>query len=269
MKDETHPWTIRIIYIVPAGIQPWLEAKQRAIECLEDLQWFFADEMQRLGYGPMTFEIERDSEGSPVFNQIESNLAPDDFRKNCWNNCKKAAGVNGLRDLDYVTVFFFETYSITNGVVDNAGSRGWHRGRGGEAFISSLHLKMARREWLTNNNGYGGEVFDWIDSKPMKSNTLSWNGRGPTLGDVSGSGFGVVAHELAHCFDPPQQGKGQRGPKGLLMDNGCRGMRGYFQPDLTEDRCLLRKGDAAAFSENGFFAIRSLRPKSAAFPHQS
>jgi hypothetical protein len=268
MNDEARPWTDRVIYIVPANTQPWAEAKQRATECLEDLQWYFADEMRRLGYGPMTFELTRDEEGSLVFYQINSNLGRDDFRKNFWNNCKNTASAYGLRDLNYVTVYFFEAYSIVNGTVEDAGSRGQQKGRGGEAFISSLHLKMARREWLTNNNGYGGEVFDWIDSQPMKANTLSWNGRGFALGDVSGSGFGIVAHEFAHCFGPPPQVKGKRGPQGLLMGNGCRGMRGYFRPDLTEDRCFIREEDAAVFSRNDFFAERRLRPKSAAFPDQ-
>ena len=268
MKDKTDTWTIRVIYIVPAGIQPWFEAKQRATECLEDLQWFFADEMNRLGYGPMTFEIARDGEGSLVFYQIDSHLTPDDFRKNYWNNCKNTARAYGLRDLDYVTVYFFEAYSISNGTVDDAGSRGKHKGRGGESFLSSLHLKVARREWLANSNGYGGEVFDWIDSEVMKDDTLSWNGRGPTLGDVSGAGYGVVAHELAHCFNPPPQENGRSGRTGPLMGSGCRGMRGYFRPCLTDDRCVLRDEDAAAFSNNGFFALRRLKPKSAAFPDQ-
>lgn len=264
MKDRTDPWTIRVIYVVPAGIRPWFEARRRATECLEDLQWFFADEMSRLGYGPMTFELARDGEGSLVFHQIDSHLRPNDFRRNYWNNCKDTARAYGLRDLDYVTVYFFEAYSIDDGAVVDAGSRGKHEGRGGEAFLSSLHLKVARREWLANSSGYGGEVFDWIDSQVIHS----WKGRGSTLGDLSGAGYGVVAHELAHCFNPPRQEKGRSGRTGPLMGSGCRGMRGYFQPSLTGDRCVLRDEDAVAFSNNGFFALRKLTSKSAAFPDQ-
>ncbi len=264
MTDKTKPWTVRVIYIVPAGAERWSEAKHRATECLEDLQWYFADQMKEFGYEPKTFEIERDVAGSIVFREIPSDLTQDEFRHTYWNNCKKAA--NKLRDLDYVTIYFYEAYLISNGVVVDAGSSGKHKGKGGEAFLSSLHLKLARREWLTNSNGYGGEVFDWISSEAMKDDTLSWNDRGPTLGDVSGAGFGMIAHELAHCFDPPPQENGKRGPEGLLMGNGCRGMRGYFQPKLTDDRCKLRKEDAAAFEKSDFFALRTFKPRSVSFP---
>lgn len=252
--------TIRAIYIVPADATPWPEAKQRATECLEDLQWYFADEMQRLGYGAKTFELARKADCSLVFHQIRSYLGCDAFLTKHWNNCKEAASACGLRNLSCITVYFFEAYSLVDGVVMSSGSRGQKKEGGGEAFISSLHLKMARREWLSSNAGYGGKVFDWIDDKAMKPNTLSWNGRGSTLGDVSGSGFGVIAHELAHCFGPPPQIRDKRGPEGVLMGNGCRGMRGYFRPDLTEDRCFLRDEDAAVFNDNEFFAIRQTSP---------
>jgi hypothetical protein len=265
MNNEVYPCTVRVIYIVPADAQPWLEVKQRATECLEDLQWFFADEMQRLGFGSMTFEIAMDEEGSLDFYQLKSDLIRDEFLKNYYNSCKSTVSSYRLRNFNYITIYFYEAYSINNGIVNDAGCGGGQRGRGGEAFISSLQLKMARREWLTNNNNYGGEVFDWIDSEPMKNNTLSWNGRGLTLGDVSGSGFGIIAHELAHCFNLPPQEVGQRGSHGLLMGNGCRGMRGYFQPELTTDRCFLRPEDAEAFNRNGSFAKRELKSKSSAF----
>lgn len=138
---------------------------------------------------------------------------------------------------------------------------GKHKGNGGKVFLSSLHLKLARREWLANSNGYDGEVFDWISSEAVKDDTLSWNDRGPTLGDVSGAGFGVIAHELAHCFNPPPQENGEHGPEGLLMGNGCRGIRLYFQPKLTGDRCKLRNEDAAAFEKSDFFRLTDAQPQ--------
>jgi hypothetical protein len=265
MTNETKPLAVRVIYIVPADAEPWDDAKQRATECLEDIQWFFADEMERLGFGPKTFEIARDAAGSLFFHQINSNLSKDDFSMKYWNNCKNEAQGHGLRNLDYVTVYFYEAYSIADGEVD-AGSKGQaKKGKGGEAFLSSLHLKMARREWLANNNGYCGEVFNWISSESMKGYELSWNGRGRELGDLSGSGFGVIAHEIAHCFALPEEEKMSRNRNGPLMGNGCRGMRGYFRPDLTKDRCVLREKDAAVLDKSDYFEIRKLKLKSSSF----
>jgi hypothetical protein len=225
---------VRVIYVVPEGSEPWGEAERRAAEVLEDIQWFFADEMNRLGHGLQTFDSATDADGSFLFHQIDSPLSKEHFihasRRQYPARCRSAAKSNGLCNNNNVTVYFVEAYSIINGKVRGAQALGWSR-NGGEAFLSSLHLKMARREWISNENGYDGKVFDWIDSQPMKRGTLNWNKRGTQLGDVSGSGFGIIAHELGHSFALPKQEKMRRGRKGPLMGNGCRGMRGYFRPD--------------------------------------
>jgi hypothetical protein len=109
MPDE-----VRVIYIVPFDREPWPEVKQCATECLEDIQWFFADEMNRLGYGPKTFEIGRETSGLVAFNQIESEFTSDKFAVAHWNNCISAAINHDLRNLDCITVYFFEAYTLGN-----------------------------------------------------------------------------------------------------------------------------------------------------------
>jgi hypothetical protein len=261
MRDVRQPFTVRVIYVLPNDAQPWEEVSQRATDCLEDLQWFFADEMDRLGYGPKTFEIAHDDSGALVFHQVRSTKDKNEFQEHRMNNCKRAAG-NELRRAKDVVVYVYESYSITNGQVFDQGAKS----KRSEAFISSLHLKMARREWIAHEKGYCGEVYDWISSEPMKGNTLSWNGRGKKLGDVSGSAFGVVAHELAHCFGLPHTADGDiRHRDGNLMGKGFRGMRGYFRPDLTEDRCFLSQRSAEILDKCDFFKLRTLKPKSLSF----
>jgi hypothetical protein len=74
-------YTVRVVYVVPKDAQPWQEAATRATYLLEDLQWFFVDEMHRLGYGPKTFQIERAKSGRLVFQQIPSDRRRQDFQK--------------------------------------------------------------------------------------------------------------------------------------------------------------------------------------------
>jgi hypothetical protein len=262
---ETQPFTVRVVYVVPVDSEPWEDAEHRATECLEDIQWFFADEMKRLGYAAKTFEIAKDEGGTGVFHRIGSPLKREEFGKNYWEKCKKAAQAHGLRGTSDVVVYFYESYTVTNDEVSGAGARGKRSGVGGEAFLSSLHLKLARREWIANDNGYEGEVFDWVLPGPMKSNTLSWHGRGKKLGDVSGSAFGVISHELGHAFGLPHDSPLGKNRQGTLMGRGFRGMRGYFRPDLTNDFCTLSEQSAELLVNNDFFAVRRLRPKSIAF----
>jgi hypothetical protein len=260
------PDQVSVIYVVPSDREPWREAQLRATECLEDLQWFFADEMTRLGYGPKTFDMARDTSGLVLFQEIDSELEASAFRHYYWQHCKNTART--LRDGNQVIVYFFEAYFLGDKTTNtSAGSRGGRnrRGRGGEAFLSSLHLKLARRDWLGRDDGYEGRVFEWIGPSPLEPGSLSWNCRGPALGDVSGAGFGVIAHEFAHCFGPPPQESSRCSRYGPLMGDGCRGMRGFFRPNETNDRCLLRPGDGAVFDNNSFFGHRELKPRSHSF----
>ncbi len=265
MHYRTKSFTVRVIYVVPKNVEPWREAKRRAHEWLEDIQWFFADQMEKLNHVPKTFEIATDNREELVFHQIRSSLEKDEFRKNPVNNCKNVGKIHGLRSMNDAVVYFHESYSILNGKASGKGARGGKRGIGGEAFLSSLHLKIARREWIADNNGYDGKVFKWISPEPMKADTLSWNRRGRKLGDVAGSAFGMMAHELGHSFGLSHDKTNDRNRKGNLMYNGCRGMLGYFRPDLTNDFCVLSVRNAAVLNKNDFFAVRDLKPKSVIF----
>jgi hypothetical protein len=82
---------------------------------------------------------------------------------------------------------------------------------------------------------------------------------------VAGSAFGVIAHELGHGFGLSHDKTNDRNRKGNLMYNGCRGMLGYFRPDLTNDFCVLSVRNAAVLNKNDFFAVRDLKPKSVIF----
>lgn len=256
------PFAVRVVYVVPEDAKPWDEAKQRATDLLEDLQWFFADQMNERGYGHQTFEIARDQEDTLLFRRVDAPQTKAQFtnRDRALAICED---IVGLPDQAYAEICFIETYCITNGVVsqDLAGTSNRR------SCLTSLDLKVALREWLADKNKYGHRVFPWIGPEPIKR----WNGRGKEIGDLSGAGFAVVAHELAHSFglkhldkgDPKRKNEKKR--KGYLMGKEFRGMRGYFRPDLTDDFCVLTDEDAERLSESDFFDVRKLKPKSISF----
>lgn len=122
------PYAVRVVYIIPADQQAWPETQRRATEWLEDMQWFFAGEMQRLGYAPKTFEVARDTHGSVVFHGIRSPMRRAEFGKDPVDNCKLLAKERGLRCASDVVVYFYESYGIIGGAVSGAGARGADRG---------------------------------------------------------------------------------------------------------------------------------------------
>lgn len=253
---------VRVIYIIPnhPHCKLWPEARQRATEALKDIQWFYADGMEQCGYGRKTFDIATDESGQIAFHQINSSLPPEAFTMSSDNKfmklCNEEASREELFDRKYRTVFFVEAYSITNGVVSGARAKG-SKDRGG-AFLSSLHLKLARREWLDISDTYVGAILDGVSDQPLQP----WHCRGTEYGDLAGAGFGVIAHELAHSFGLRE---GKVDIKRSVTGTGFRRMRGYFRPNLTQERCVLTQDDANLLNSSEFFAIRTLKPKSGDF----
>lgn len=261
MKNE---YAVRVVYIIPQDVKPWGDMKQRVAEYLEDMQWFFADEMSRYGFEEKTFEFAKDGNGELVFHQLNGSRS-DLFRTKPWNECKRIAEANDLRNNKDIVIYFYEYHPFSYNGKPVVSSRGAMRKNGGEAFLSSLYIKLALREWLARGDKYNGEIFDWIRSKPMAKNTLNWNGRGQIIGDVCGASYGIIAHELGHALGLHHDRENDRNRKGNLMGNGCRGMRGYFRPDLTDDFCVLTKKDAIHLNDSKFFSNRSLKNRSTAF----
>lgn len=257
------PLTVRVVYVVPKDAEPWGEAKQRAMDLLEDLQWYFADQLHRNNYEPRkTFEIARDQDDDLSFRQVHAPQTKVEFpnRDRALAICKDLLGPP---DQAYAEICFVEAYRITAGLVSND-LAGTSKRR---SCITSLDLKVALREWVADTNKYGHQVFSWISSEPIKH----WKGRGEQVGDLSGAGFAVIAHELSHSFglkhlekDDPRRKEEKEG-KGYLMGNQFRGMRGNFRPDLTNDFCDITKEEAEILSSGGFFDVRKLRPRSLSF----
>lgn len=262
------PRTVRVVYIVPIDAEPWPEAKRRATEVLEDLQHFFADQMRGYGYGPKTFAIAYDRTGEVIFHGLPSSHRKEDFfRENPGHNpvfinlCKEATD-GSLRSSNDIVIYFVEAYSISKTKLW-AGSRGMKRGQGGEAFLSSLHLKLAIREWLEFSEGYTGRIIPWISLERMWEGALRWEKRGSAMGDVAGAGFGAIAHEFTHCFGTSNH----KSDLDLelssenLMGTGFRRMRGYFRPEEGRGRCILSRRVADLLNGSPFFAVRDLKPK--------
>jgi len=154
MSYKHKPFTVRVIYVMPRDVEPWREAKRRAHEWLEDIQWFFADQMEKLDHGPKTFEIATDTRGELVFHQIKTSIPEEEFResKDFVKNCNKVAKDNGLVSSNDIIVYFCESYSLRNGKVSAVRCQGLEKERRGvpEQFASQDGKKRVdrQRKWI-------------------------------------------------------------------------------------------------------------------------
>ena len=151
--------------------------------------------MERLGYGRKTFEIARDERGELIFHQILSPLLKRDFNgdfESRKENCKKVAQDDRLQksNRNDIVVYIHESCSISGGKLVGDGAKS----TGGDVFLGSLHLKLAIREWLSDNSKFDGKWISWISSEPLKRKML--NKRGSEVGDVSGAAFGIMTRRV-------------------------------------------------------------------------
>lgn len=79
--QATNPhYMVRLIYFVPSGRTPDPEINAKYDELIKDVQTFFADEMERHGYGRKTFEFEADNDGNAVVHRVNGNFPDSHYR---------------------------------------------------------------------------------------------------------------------------------------------------------------------------------------------
>ena len=238
------PLAVRVVYVVPADAQPWLDVQARATQVVEVIQQFISVEMKRHGYGERTFRIDRNASGSVHFTQYESKHRKDRFEKRSATALHLVKEVAGGPEQIFAELFVIEAYSIQDGVVSGDIS-GYSKRR---ACVSSLHLKAAVREWIDRDDEFFGQVFPWISPEPI----LEWENRRGQLSEVAGACFGVIAHELIHSFGPDNHNKAvdiDISSSENIMGTG-RNMRAYLRGENSAGKCVLSKHAAKLVADN-------------------
>jgi len=70
-RPEQPPKKLQLVYYTPADREPADQYAQRLEPIMEDIQAFYRDGMQRLGFGPKTFTLPRDTDGKLVIRSIK------------------------------------------------------------------------------------------------------------------------------------------------------------------------------------------------------
>ncbi len=81
-RQSNIPNVVVPIYFLPTNRLPQTDIPEKIDKILRDVQTFFADEMERHGYGRKSFEFEKNSNGSAKVYLFEGNTADEYYQEN-------------------------------------------------------------------------------------------------------------------------------------------------------------------------------------------
>lgn len=83
-RPASPPKVLRVVYFTPADRDPVPRYLERLTAVMEDIRTFYRDEMARHGFGPMTFELERDAAGKLVIHLVRGKESESGYPRTEW-----------------------------------------------------------------------------------------------------------------------------------------------------------------------------------------
>lgn len=254
-QPQPSAYRVRIAYIIPSDRQPQSRYEDKAAVLMSRIQTFYADQMERSGFGRMTFEVESGSDGKPAVHLVHSKLTAAVFAD--IGHAKYVAGkywdhaFQAVIDAGYqpdapgeVWLCFVEAQEqLADGSVHNDTTQANGRFGNGFALCSGLELALGGDpELIHDHRPYDGLVVPAIGPHPLHPRQSFPSYQGVDVSSLDADYISATAHELGHCFLLQHCYLNDATQCGNLMGNGFRGWRGYFMPEKfpTEDTRLDR-----------------------------
>ena len=162
---------VRLIYFLPNDRPARPERVSALRQLIKDVQQFYADQMERHGFGRKTFTVETDKNGEPVVHHIdgkfpEAHYYKPGFGHKIWVEVREHFNDNDLQHIPFVAIDF--------------------SGEGGEGTINFYSQDGQRVRWMQPNLTKREEAYGGFAAIPAS-------------GDLS-ENIGFPAHELGHAF---------------------------------------------------------------------
>jgi len=158
--DAARP-IVRLIYFLPSDRPPQPDIHAKLDRLIKDVQAFYADEMERHGYGRKTFAFETDGRGNAVVHRVNALHSDRHYQTKTFYNVNEEISkrFDTARAI-YLIVIETNRENLNDGKSCGAGLPNWHYGHiGGAAVIPA-----------------SGDCFE------------------------GAFGVGIAAHELGHAF---------------------------------------------------------------------
>jgi hypothetical protein len=207
-RPANPPKKLHVVYFTPSDRDPAEQYAQRLDKILEDIRAFYGDEMKRLGFGPKTFVLPRNTQGELVIHLVKGKEpasafprwigrnggntgAPEggDIVKRACQRTVEAAGIAYERE----TVLIFCHLAAYD---EKAGTFRHHSPYFG-SWDQESGLCFAA-DWANQN-------LDNLTKKSPKLNDGEYGDM--SLGKHTTIFIGGIAHELGHAFALPHCGE--------------------------------------------------------------
>jgi hypothetical protein len=255
------PPQVRVAYVVPSNRVPQVAGVDALEAFLPRMKQWYAEQMDRLGFGAQTFRYETTSDGfTPLVHVVHVGVTDDFLREDVWGHTQDAAAASGvpLWSEGEIWLLVPESHiqdpdgSIRGGVALGAG---FGSGRGaGVAMLGADSLFRLTADQLWNDQAYAGVIQPELGPLPLVQDvSFPWF-EGQTFSSVASSIQGALVHEVSHAFGLGHDFRNDGNYHGNLMGNGLRGLRGAIHPELyPQDDMRLSYAAALALSVSPYF----------------
>ena len=280
--EASSPFIVRTAIVIPSDRTLPADAHASHALLIEDMQDFFADQMQRHGHGRITFEHELDpASGLPRLHVVHSSRSSAELAQGTTLEHHNrliadaiAAGCPVDRPGQSWLILSESWWQQPDGTLDGIvalGIRGRRDGNenNGVGVRSGPVLRVVAEGAMANDAALPGDWWPALGPYPLTLASVPFFAHATRSGSAS-SIVGSVAHELGHCFGllhvyendgmwcGPRQHDRTCVHYGVLMGNGFRAWRSRsgpssFSSDETPEFIALAAASADMLSISPFF----------------
>ena len=193
------PRTVRMIYFLPNDRPYRGKVVQKMKEEIQNIQTFYAEQMNAHGYGALTFRVERDTQGTPKVHQVNGQFT-DRYYEGEGDRVNNQGVIDEINQMfDLASNIYFIIVDISAARLRGGGSR-WGK-NGGFAILTSDYF------WaIAHELGHGfGLQHDFSDGAYIMS--YGWGVRG-TVGRLSSCHAEYLSvHPYFNSNTPSQDGE--------------------------------------------------------------
>jgi hypothetical protein len=258
---------VRVAYLIPSDRTPQPDGVAKLQNRVRIFQDFFADQMQRNGFGRKTFHYETETDGlTPKVHVVSLPQSAATYRVDPFSRTR-ADAQSARPDLNFfgsntVWLIVYEGHALQQdgtllgdffgGASNTAGSS--NGSDGGTGLVGSDVLALMHPKYLSDDRFYEGVTLPELGDAPLTADSFQPFFAGTTVSSLASARIGATLHEMVHGFGVGHDFRNDENFRGNLMGHGHRGFRGYVFPDAyPDDSTRLGYSTALVLNSSRYF----------------